>query len=199
MSFGYFDKPGMSHTIIEDAIEKVRKGRKDKILFLASAGNSWDRRRDFPASHKDVIPIYAGDSKGVFLKSNPAHKGKKLGTYGKDIPLSIIKEVKDHFPEVDLSAGTSIATAIAAGIVAMMLSYAAALPALMKNDEFEEAFVKLWTKEGMEHMLKAMSQTRNDEEHFISPIWFWREKKNDTQLLFSIIGAIEQMNKQSPE
>lgn len=199
MSFGYFDKPGMSHTIIEEAIEKVKKGRKDKILFLASAGNSWLRRRDFPASHKDVIPIYAGDSNGVFLESNPAHTGKKLGTYGKEIPSSIVDEVKNHFPEADLSAGTSIATAIAAGIVAMMLSYAAALPTLMKNNGFEEVCAKLFTKKGMEHMLEAMSLTRDNEEYFISPIWYWGEKEKDMDVLVSICAAIEQMNKQPPE
>ncbi|KNG45787.1 S8 family Peptidase [Stemphylium lycopersici] len=199
MSFGYFDKPGMSHTIIEDAIEKVKKGRKDKILFIASAGNSWLRRRDFPASHKDVIPIYAGDSNGVFLESNPAHTGKKLGTYGKEIPSSIVDEVKNHFPEADFSAGTSIATAIAAGIVAMMLSYAAALPTLMKNNGFEEVCAKLFTKKGMEHMLEAMSLTRDNEEYFISPIWYWGEKEKDMDVLVSICAAIEQMNKQPPE
>jgi hypothetical protein len=198
MSFGYFDKPGMSHTIIEEAIEKVKKGRKDKILFIASAGNTWSRRRDFPASHKDVIPIYAGDSKGIFLESNPAHTGKKLGTYGKDIPSSIVDVVKNHFPEADLGAGTSIAAAIAAGIVAMMLSYAAALPSLMKNNGFEEVCAKLFTKKGMEHMLEAMSLTRHDAEHFISPTWYWGEKENDVELLVSICGAIEQMNKQPP-
>jgi len=199
MSFGYFDKPGKSHTIIEEAIEMVKKDRKDKILFLASAGNSWSQRRGFPASHKDVIPIYAGDSKGVFLKSNPAYTGKKLGTYGKDIPSSIVDEVKNHFPEADLSAGTSIATAIAAGIVAMILSYAAALPSLIKNNGFEEVFAKLLTKKGMEHMLEAMSLTRHDAQHFISPTWYWGEKENDMELLVSICWAIEQMNKQPPE
>jgi hypothetical protein len=156
MSFGYYDQPGMRHSMIEDAIEKVKQGRKDSILFLASAGNSWQRRRDFPASHKDVIPIYAGDSKGVFLWSNPAHTGKgpeKLGTYGTDIPPSIVNEVKDYFPEADFSAGTSIATAIAAGIVALTLSYVAALPALLKSSGAEEVCAKLYTKKGMEHLL----------------------------------------------
>ncbi|USP74754.1 S8 family peptidase [Curvularia clavata] len=200
MSFGYFDESGMSYTIIEEAIERVKKVRKDKILFLASAGNSWSRRReDFPASHKDVIPIYAGDPNGVFLTSNPTHTGKKLGTYGKDIPSSIVDEVKKHFRNADLNAGTSIATAIAAGIVAMMLSYAAALPSLMKINGFEEVFAKLFTKKGMEHMLESMSLTRNDKEYFISPISYWGNKKKDMDLLISICSAIEQMNKQPPE
>lgn len=197
MSFGYYDKPGMRHSIIEDSIEKVKRGRKDSILFLASAGDSWERRRDFPASHKDVIPIYAGDSKGVFLWSNPAHTGKKLGAFGADIPSSIVNEIKDHFPEVDLGAGTSIATVIAAGIVAMMLSYVKALPSLMKNVGFEGVCAKLFTKKGMEHMLQAMSLTRNVAEHFINPIWYWGEKENDMDVWVSICGAIDQMNNEA--
>ena len=199
MSFGYYDKPGMSHAIIEEAIEKVKKGRKDKVLFLASAGNTWSQRPNFPASHEDVIPIYAGNSKGVFLDLNPAHKGKKLATYGSDIPSSIVQEVSTHFPKADFGAGTSIATAIAAGIVALMLSYATALPSLMKDNRFEEVCAKLFTKKGMEHMLEAMSLTRRESEHFISPIWYWGEKQKDMELLISICGAIEQMNKQPSE
>lgn len=195
MSFGYFDKPGMSHTIIEEAIEKVKKGRKGKILFLASAGNSSKRREDFPASHKDVISIYAGDSEGVFLKKSPAHSGKKLGTYGKDIPSSIVDEVKECFPDADLSSGTSIATAIAAGIVAMMLSYAEALTSLMGRNAVEEICAKLFTKKGMEHMLEAMSPPCNNKEHFINPIWFWGENDKDMDIFLSICAAIGQINK----
>lgn len=199
MSFGYYDKPGMNHTVIDEAIERVKKYRKEQDSALASAGNSWSQRISFPASHKDVISIYAGDSKGVFLNSNPAHTGKKLGTYGKDVPSSMVNEVKSHFPEADLSAGTSIATAIAAGIVAMMLSYAVALPSIMKNNGFEEILAKISTKKGMEHMLEAMSLTRHEEEHFISPMWYWGEKEKDLDILVSICGAIEQMNKQLQE
>ncbi|EUC41826.1 hypothetical protein COCMIDRAFT_40035 [Bipolaris oryzae ATCC 44560] len=199
MSFGYYGKQEMSHTIIGEAIEKVKKHRNDKILFLASAGNSWSQRTSFPASHKDVISIYAGDSKGVFLNTNLAYIGKKLGIYGKDVPSSVINEVKSHFIEVDLSSGTSIATAIATSIVAMMLSYAAALPSIMKNNGFGEILVKLSTKKGMEHMLEAMSLNRHDKEYFISPIRYWGEKEKDLDVLVSICGAIEQMNRQPPE
>jgi Subtilase family len=202
MSFGYYEKPGMRHSMIENAIERVKQGRRDSILFLASAGNLWNRRRDFPASHKDVIPIYAGNSKGVFLDSNPAHTGKgpeKLGTYGTDIPPSIVNEVKDHFPEADLSAGTSIATAIAAGIVAMTLSYISALPALLKLGGAEEVCANLFTKKGMEHMLQTMSLSSAYREHFINPIWFWGEKEKDMELWVSICAAIEKMNNAARE
>ncbi|KAM3081808.1 hypothetical protein ACMFMG_005252 [Clarireedia jacksonii] len=197
MSFGFPDKPGKIFPVMADAIEKVRKKRSESVLFLASAGNSWERRRDFPASHQDVIPIYAADSKGVFLGSNPTHNGKgskKLGTYSTDIPVSIIEEIKGSFPNVDLSAGSSIATAIAAGIVAMTLSYIEALPSVVKCTGIEEVCAKLYTKKGMEHMLYAMSLRTGDQQQFINPVWFWGEKNKDMDFFVSMCSAVENMN-----
>ncbi|KAF7503911.1 hypothetical protein GJ744_002992 [Endocarpon pusillum] len=153
MSFGFPNQPGKTYSVISDAIEKVRKERKGSLLFLASAGNKWERTRDFPASHQAVIPIYAGNSKGKFLESTPTQTGEgptKLGTYGTDIPPTITEEVSVLFPKADLSAGTSIATAIAAGIVAMTLSYIAALPSMLKVTGSEQVCAKLYTKKGME-------------------------------------------------
>jgi len=174
MSFEYHNELVTGYDIIDDAIHRVKRGRKDSILFLASAGNLWEQNMGFPAKHADVIPIYAGDSKGDFLWSNPAHTWKgliKLGTYGTDIPLSIVNEVQSHFPKADFSAGTSIATAIAVGIVAMTLSYVAALPALFNESGYKELFAKLYTKKGMELMLQTMSLTYKYPDHFINPVW----------------------------
>ncbi|CZR61671.1 uncharacterized protein PAC_11568 [Phialocephala subalpina] len=202
MSFGFPNKPGKTYPVISDAIEKVRKDRDGSILFLASAGNSWERRRDFPASHQDVIPIYATNSKGAFLGSNPTQTGKgpkKLGTYGADIPPSIIKEVHDYFPKADLSAGTSIATAIATGIVAMTLSYIAALPSMLKFTGSEQVCANLYTKKGMKQMLYVMSRRTNYQELFISPIWFWGEKEKDWQIFCSVCHAVEEMNNEDCE
>lgn len=200
MSFGFPNKPGVKHAVISDAIEKIKKDRNDSVLFLASAGNSWERRVDFPASHQDVIPIYAADATGAFLRSNPAHTGKgsaKLGTYGADIPTSIIEEVQEYFPKAHLGAGTSIATAIAAGVVAMMLSYIQALPALLKLRGFQEVFAKLYTKRGMENMLHAMSLTTGYRQQFINPIHFWGEKKKDVEVFISVCSAVEKMNNEA--
>lgn len=160
MSFGFPNRPGKTCEIISKAFSKVKKHRNDSVLFLASAGNSWDRMQDFPASHKDVMPIHAATAQGEFLRLNPSHRGEgpeKLGTYGTDIPSSIVKEVQDYFPGIDLSAGTSIATALSAGIVGMMLSYIAALPSLLNFPSVDEICAILYTRRGMERILLAMS------------------------------------------
>ena len=199
MSFGFPNKTGKAYLVISDAIEKVRTERKDSVLFLASAGNSWERKRDFPASHQDVIPIYAGNSKGEFLGSTPTQTGKgpkKLGTYGTDIPLDITKEVSVHFPKADLGAGTSIATAIAAGIVAMTLSYIAALPLMLGLPKIEQVCANLYTKKGMEQMLYTMSLQMSYRQQFINPVWFWGQKEQDLDFFVSICSAVERMNEE---
>ena len=196
MSFGFPCKSNKTYPVISDAIEKVRKERKDSVLFVASAGNSWERMRDFPASHQDVIPIY-GDWEGRFLKSTPTQtsKGpKKLGTYGTDIPSPIKAEVSVFFPKADLSAGTSIATAIAAGIVAMTLSYIAALPSMLGCPRLEQVCAKLYTKKGMEQMLYTMSLQTNYRQHFINPVSFWGEKQGDLEFLISVCSAVNNMD-----
>ncbi|EXU99024.1 peptidase S8 family protein [Metarhizium robertsii] len=200
MSFGFPNKPGVKHAVISDAIDKIKKDRNDSVLFLASAGNSWERRVDFPASHQEVIPIYAADATGAFLRSNPARAGKgseKLGTYGTDIPTSILEEIQEAFPKAALSAGTSLATAIAAGIVAMMLSYIEAVPALLQLRGFQEVCAKLYTKRGMENMLHVMSLTTGYRQQFINPVHFWGEKKTDVDVFISICSAVEKMNNET--
>ena len=199
MSFGFPNKSGKTYPVISDAIEKVRQERKGSVLFLASAGNSWERKRDFPASHQDVIPIYAGNSKGEFLGSTPTQTGKgpkKLGTYGTDIPPAITEEVSVPFPKADLSAGTSIATAIAAGIVAMTLSYIAVLPSMLKVTGLEQVCANLYTKKGMEQMLYSMSLQTNYRQQFINPVWFWGQKQQDCDFVVSICSAVEKMNEE---
>ena len=199
MSFGFPNKSSEVYLAISDAIEKVRKERKNSVLFLASAGNSSERKRDFPASHPDVIPIYACKSNGEFLGSTPTQAGKgpmKLGTYGTDIPPAITEEVKEFFPTADLSAGTSIATAIAAGIVTMTLSYIAALPSMLECPQSEQVCANLYTKKGMEQMLHTMSLNTGYRQHFINPVWFWGQKQKDVDFWVSVCFAVESMNEE---
>ncbi|MCJ1470420.1 hypothetical protein MMC07_009065 [Pseudocyphellaria aurata] len=199
MSFGFPRNSNKTYPVISDAIERVRKERKDSVLFLASAGDSWEGGLNFPASHQDVIPIYAGDCNGRFLESTPAQTKKgpeKLGTWGTNIPPSITEEVRVFFPKADLSAGTPIATAIAAGIVAMTLSYIAALPSLLQFPQFEQVCAKIYTKKGMEQMLYNMSLCTNWRQKFINPVWFWAQKQKDLDIMLSICSAVERMNEE---
>ncbi|KAI1149605.1 hypothetical protein F4825DRAFT_468932 [Nemania diffusa] len=94
-----------------------------------------ERKKECKAISDAINKVTKERDDGAFLDSNPSQPEdgpNLLGTYGTDIPPSIMKEIQMSFLEADLSAGSSIATAIAAGVAAMILSYVAALPSLLK-------------------------------------------------------------------
>ncbi|KAI1742163.1 S8 family peptidase [Xylaria scruposa] len=196
MSFGMPHERKKECKAISDAIDKVTKERDGSVLFFAAAGNSSIKKENFPASHEDVISIYATNSDGAFLESNPSQPEdgpKLLGTYGTDIPSFIMGEIQTKFPEADLSAGSSIATAIAAGIAAMILSHAAALPSLLNFKPAETECAKLHTKNGMQQMLYVMSAFKGNRHYFINPIGFWGEKKQEMEVFTAICRAVAQI------
>ncbi len=179
MSFGIPHERKKECEAISDALEKVTKERDGSVLFFAAAGNSGINKENFPASHKDVISIYATNSDGAFLESNPSQREdgpKLLGTYGTDIPLTIMKEIQTPFPQADLSAGSSIATAIAAGVAAITLSYVAALPSLLNFKQSEATCAKLHKRNGMEQILYIMSALKGHKHHFIRVLGRERER-----------------------
>lgn len=190
MSFSF---PGSS-TSISDVIDRVVKKRENKVIFLASAGNSSsDRGEGFPARHPYVIPIYATDYQGTFLRSNPTRSGdgpRVLGTYGDNLPEFILEEMKTLFPGGDFGPGTSVATAIAAGIVAMMLSYSAALPVLVQAKLFEETLENLKTPKGMKSLLRVMSQNTDYRRDSVNPVRFWSDKSKDKEVFLAICKAL---------
>ncbi|KAI1132236.1 S8 family peptidase [Nemania abortiva] len=196
MSFGIPNERKKECKAISDAIDKVTKERDGAVLFFAAAGNSGIKKENFPASHNDVMSIYATNSDGAFLESNPSQTEdgpKLLGTYGTDIPLSIMEEIQTPFPGADLSAGSSIATAIAAGVAAMTLSYAAALPSLLNFRQSEIECAKLRTKNGMQQMLYVMSAAKGYKRYFINPIGFWGERGKDLEVFTAICTAVGQI------
>jgi len=184
--------------VISDAIDKVRKEKANLVIFLASAGNSsTDCGEAFPARHPSVISIYATDYQGTYLKTNPTKSRgapRLIGTYGDNIPTTIIEEVQKSFPEGDFSPGTSIATAITAGIVSVMLSYTAALPGLLQVNSLNEIFDTLKTGEGMARMLRVMAVDRDHQGDFINPVGFWSDRSKDKEMFVAICKAIADLS-----
>lgn len=179
MSFGFpYDDQG-----IREAIETVQKERQEDIIFLASAGNSSTDDESFPARHPAVISVYATDRYGTFLRSNSASTANGaavLGTYGDDIPDYIKEEFGITYPEV-CQPGSSVATAIMAGISATMLIYTTILPSL-QGKAASSAFHRLRTTKGMEKILQRLVQ--HDPEHprlmAVKPARFWKSRPNDS-------------------
>lgn len=113
MSFGFDEVVDE----IEDAFKVVAQ---HKGIMLAAASNSGNNRDTaWPARNRDVVCIYAADGYGNKYPRNPNplvhdHRFSVLGT-----------EVSGHWchERVAHRSGTSVATAVAAGIVCLVVRY----------------------------------------------------------------------------
>ena len=119
MSFGFSkEMPDISR-----AIQQAVSHTNDAILFFAAAGNDGGNSGEmFPANHPSVISIRGTDSQGYFLTFNPPrnrHETVVYGTLATNVPSAWLR---DYHGEMHQS-GTSVATAIAAGIAASLLGY----------------------------------------------------------------------------
>jgi subtilisin family serine protease len=126
MSFGFADEEIVEgKSPLKAAIHQAVLDRGDKVLFFAAAGNDGANQKKvmFPARHDLMIPIYGTSANGEFLDSlNPRIKldeSSIFGTLAQNLPCAGLSN------EGEVSAtGTSFATAIAAGLAAMILEYA---------------------------------------------------------------------------
>ncbi|RSL91789.1 hypothetical protein CEP51_000029 [Fusarium floridanum] len=176
MSFGFPRK----HQGISEAIYEVAS-REGGAIFLASAGNSSDEAEAFPARHSKVISIYATNRHGTFLESNsqrPNNGTHILGTYGDGIPPEIMAEFDREYRGV-CQPGSSVATAVAAGIAAIMLAYIAALPKLFPSYNGSETLHRAHDSRGMEALFRKMGPQLPDGRFFINPVDFWRVNNTD--------------------
>jgi hypothetical protein len=105
-----------------------------------------------------------------------------LGTYGDNIPVAVLAELRSRFEQGDFSAGTLVATAVATGIVGLMLAYTALLPHVLRGCGAEGVYSDLKTTDGMRCMLFSMAKSRNLLQSFINLILFWSYKSDDTSM-----------------
>ncbi|KAL7933158.1 hypothetical protein V8C35DRAFT_60772 [Trichoderma chlorosporum] len=191
MSFGFpkFSQP------ISDAIHDVRETREGTIIFLASAGNDVDRAETYPACDPSVISVYAAESTGAFLRTNPIpseESRRLLGTYGDNVPDAVLAELRAQFAQGDFSAGTSVATAVAAGVVGQMLAYAALVPYVLRGCGAEGLYSDLKTTDGMRHMLFGMARSWNGLQYFLNPILFWSYKSDESSMYRAMCRVLPQ-------
>ena len=173
MSFGYAEE----QSCISRAIRRAIHERDNSILFLAAASNFGANDKEmFPARHHSVISVRGTNANGDFEDFNPS-KGQNeqtaFGTLGLEVPGAWLSD----FDGDVYKSGCSVATAIAAGIVGMLLEYVN-----RKSDEngFQDVMKKIRTREGMEAMFRALaSRTLKESYLYLTP---WKlESKTDTQ------------------
>lgn len=119
MSFGYRKvKPEIKKAILDGVLS-----RSEKILYFAAAANFGVRESEmFPARFESVISMRSCNVNGFFPDSNPPPREDEAivyGTLGVDVPGASIPDGKQ-----EPKSGSSIATAVAAGMAAVLLGYA---------------------------------------------------------------------------
>ncbi|CAM1506236.1 Fc.00g058770.m01.CDS01 [Cosmosporella sp. VM-42] len=195
MSFGF----PQGNTHIDQAIHQVATGGRS-LVFLASAGNSPHENEGYPARHPAVISIYATNRYGTFTESNsrrPEVGTDFLGTFGDDIPPNIYHEFEQQYPRV-CQPGSSVATAVAAGIGAIMLSYAAVLPQFAPARERDEAlriFRRMRDSRGMTAMFQAMAEDKSGGRKFVNPAQFWLRKNKDGPRYHAIFDCLWEVDR----
>ncbi|KAL6823407.1 hypothetical protein V8C40DRAFT_248013 [Trichoderma camerunense] len=181
MSFGHI----RDHKPISRAIYNAIKDKA--ILFFAAAANFGANERElFPARHECVISIRGTNSNGQFQDFNPprnSREGKVFGTLGLEVPSVALTNAS----EAAFMTGTSVATAIAAGIAGMLLEYVGG-----KSDTSAYHIVKdfLHTREGMLDMFEEMGTTPHDDGRiYVAPWSLFRYDDESRWAMFQAVAA----------
>lgn len=165
MSFGYTDK----QPCIQEAIRKSIDVRKESIIFLGAASNSGSNDGEaFPARLSSVISIRATNSAGQFQDFNPPLKRRHetaIGTLGCDVPGAW---KRDFDGTAKYCSGTSVATAVGAGLAAVLLSYVQTQSA---RDGFKKVNRVLRTGEGMQEVFFELAQESLNERFLYLHPW----------------------------
>ncbi|OTA91125.1 hypothetical protein M434DRAFT_397492 [Hypoxylon sp. CO27-5] len=160
---------------ISMAIRKAEIFREERVLFFAAASNSGGNRKElFPARHDSVISIRQTNYQGRFSDNNPAvnPQGPSVyGTLGQNVPSAWLHNVDGEIAK----SGSSVATAVAVGITAMMLSFAniGLCTSCFKDPK---NIKKLWTRAGILALFERMSGHTEYRSMFISPQKFFSER-----------------------
>ncbi|KAF7543160.1 hypothetical protein G7Z17_g10966 [Cylindrodendrum hubeiense] len=171
MSFGFQEEIPIITTAITEAILE----RKGNIIFLAAASNSGGNRREmFPANLDSVISIRETNSRGAFSDTNPPvdlDGPAAFGTLGREVPSAWLSSVDGEVAK----SGSSVATAMAAGIAAMVLTFVS-VGMETETAKLPVEVQRVWTKRGMRAALTRMSQNMGNRSYFISPMAFFASK-----------------------
>ncbi|KAL5608599.1 hypothetical protein FOVSG1_003280 [Fusarium oxysporum f. sp. vasinfectum] len=165
MSFGIREYDETMSTAISNALNHRT------LLFAAASNDGGNRGRAFPAQYPSVFCIYSTDGNGNPSKFNPTASET-------DVNFSLLGEnVSSHWPAglngieetVNVMSGTSVATPIAAGLAASILSFVRQQD---QNIAVESESLGSWLKRdnSMDAVFKSMVRQRRGEGYdYITP------------------------------
>lgn len=178
MSFGYAEE----QNDIRQAIRQILNDRDGRIVLFAAASNLGANDREmFPARHEAVISIRGTNFFGTFQDFNPPrspHEGAVIGTLGLDVPAAALSDV-DY--EVYRS-GTSVATAVAAGMAGILLGYTYASSAELET--VEKVRQKLESRSGMQALFRALATPSIHEHYLYVTLWNLENMSHDERWYF---------------
>ena len=170
MSFGF---PNHVHCI-EEAIARATHHKKAVTFFAAANNDGFNSREMFPANlGGPVLSIRGTNMHGGFeQKFNPpkSSPGPVFGTLGKDVYSDWAGQENPH-----LMSGSSVATAIAVGIAAILIEYAT------RSGEFDPTELQLMrTRRGVLELFSEIGipEHDRDEHYYVAPfdLFNWSEK-----------------------
>lgn len=158
MSFGFGDE----QPCIAKAILKALYERDRSILFFAAGSNDGANDRElFPARQESVFSIRATNAHGDFEDFNPPKSEDEAAIFG-TLGLNVPGAWADYDDEVEKS-GTSISTAIAAGMAGCLLDYVDSHP---PGKPFYDVKSRAWTHRGMHAIFKSLASNTLKAECF---------------------------------
>ncbi|KAI0891909.1 hypothetical protein F4806DRAFT_506252 [Annulohypoxylon nitens] len=178
MSFGIREYNEPMKTAISNALHS------QTLLFAAASNDGANLGRAFPAKYPSVFCIHSTDGNGNPSTFNPTADDK-------DVNFSLLGEhVSSHWPvgknghnePVNVMSGTSVATQIAAGIAASILSF------VRQQDQHVapgSEMLGLWMKDvhSMDEVLKSMvKQKRGGGYDYITPHLLFDTKSTREQV-----------------
>lgn len=198
MSFGYETQDDA----IEDALARAEgKG----VLLIAAASNVGGDTvdaRSWPAAKRDnVMCIYATEGRGRPYDDNPkwAKDARRLATLGVMVPVWDLMSSSDSItPRVAHRSGTSIASPVAAGVAACVLSFVWRTEGLyLSNCEGDPAIASARLSAAKKQLLRARGmseifwrmtdQNTMEHYHFVHPWKLFHKDTTPTTLLENIV------------
>lgn len=187
MSFGYVD----DQRPISKAIRNAVNDRDESIVFFSAAANFGANEKEmFPARHECVISIRGTNTNGAFQDFNPPRnpwENVVLGTLGLEVPSSCLSsDVEDV-----CKSGTSVATAVTAGIAGMLLGY---VNSRFNNPRYEVVRNKLRTRQGMLAILDSIAtDSLNNGYKYVTPWCLYDIDEEERWFIFeAALSAVSQ-------
>jgi hypothetical protein len=160
LSLGWEQEPTVDNVpVISNAISSALAHRDQKVLIFAAASNMGGSKHElFPAKHPTVFSVRGANTKGKHEDYNPSlpqYGEKVFATLGVEVPA------KNLGGSTSFKTGTSVATAIMAGLAAIVIGY------INIHDE-NMSWDSVRTFQGFQRLLYKISTEPEERKRFVT-------------------------------